>query len=518
MSMPRWLPVGALTAGALMTLWLLVEPRTPDMAAQVYRVELFQRAGFTLWDERWYAGHHIPGYSLLYPALGSVVGMNLLAVLCVLASSLIFQRIAYIAYGPSARFGIVWFAVAASCDVWVGRLTFALGVTLALAAVYALLTDRGWIAALLAGLSAAASPLVGVFLILAALSNAFSARRMGARKALIMPVAIVVLALALLFPEGGFEPYPMLSFLATVVVTLAFMWGLPTSQPTLRLAAVVYLFACAASLLVHTPMGSNIERYGVLLAGPLLACSLTPARVTLKTGLVFCVIALWTVWGPVREIAAVAGSNATRASYYLPIRRFLERHAAQAVRIEVPFTRSHWEAALLAPYVSLARGWERQLDKRYDQAIEAAQLSPAIYEQWLQRNAVSYVALPDVTIDGSSRGEAALITAGTPYLHEVLHTVHWRLFAVAKPTPLASPPAAVKQMGEDAFTLRFARPGTSLVRVRYTRYLTGRGVCVRRGQEGWTTVSSTRAGVITIAARFSLGRALGLSSRCSDGS
>ncbi len=36
------------------------------------------------------------------------------------------------------------------------------------------------------------------------------------------------------------------------------------------------------------------------------------------------------------------------------------------MRVEVPLTRSHWEAALMAPTVSLARGWEKQLDERYD--------------------------------------------------------------------------------------------------------------------------------------------------------
>ena len=36
------------------------------------------------------------------------------------------------------------------------------------------------------------------------------------------------------------------------------------------------------------------------------------------------------------------------------------------MRVEVPLTRSHWEAALMAPTVSLARGWEKQLEERYD--------------------------------------------------------------------------------------------------------------------------------------------------------
>ena len=34
----------------LAALWLLLAPPTPDLAAQVYRSNMFGRVGFTLWD------------------------------------------------------------------------------------------------------------------------------------------------------------------------------------------------------------------------------------------------------------------------------------------------------------------------------------------------------------------------------------------------------------------------------------------------------------------------------------
>ena len=40
-----YVPVAALLAGGLLIAWLLVDPRTPDLAAQVYRLGLFERAG-----------------------------------------------------------------------------------------------------------------------------------------------------------------------------------------------------------------------------------------------------------------------------------------------------------------------------------------------------------------------------------------------------------------------------------------------------------------------------------------
>ena len=121
-----------------MAVWLLVDPRTPDLAAQVYRVGLFEHAGFAVWDEHWYAGHALPGYSLLFPPLAALLGLRVLAALSVLVSAALFERLVLGVYGPAARWGAVWFAVAAVGDIWLGRLTFALGVTFAVAAVLAL--------------------------------------------------------------------------------------------------------------------------------------------------------------------------------------------------------------------------------------------------------------------------------------------------------------------------------------------------------------------------------------------
>ncbi len=69
---------------------------------------------------------------------------------------------------------------------------------------------------------------------------------------------------------------PATSFAATAIVVCLFLWALPRGERNrvLRVGAVVYLLACLLCVVVRTPMGSNIERYGVLLAGPLLLCGL----------------------------------------------------------------------------------------------------------------------------------------------------------------------------------------------------------------------------------------------------
>jgi hypothetical protein len=519
---------GPALAGVLTVLWLLVYPHTPDLAAQVYRVGLFEKLGFIVWDEHWYAGHHMPGYSLLFPPFGTLLGVRAAGALCAIASTILFGALTERDFGRGAHWGTAAFAVAAVGDVWLGRLAFALGVTLALASGLSLRRGHTAAAVGLAALSAAASPVAGLLLGLAGLSVSLHKRAPRAVLALGLPAAAVVLPLALLFPEGGHEPFPIISFGVTVIVTVAFLLALPRDAGLLRTGGLLYLAACLVCLAIRTPVGSNIERYGVLLAGPLLLCAsfgipggapairrgLTPAA-----GAALALIGLWVLWGPVRETEAVAGSPATEASFYVPLIRFLDSRPGGPFRVEVPLTRTHWEAALLAPSVSLARGWEKQLDTRYDGVLLRRGLTPQSYRAWLGREGVTFVALPDVQPDPSSAAEGRLIRGGLPYLRPVFSEAGWRVFRVEGGTPVASGPGRLTELGHDTFTLQADRPGRFLVRVHFTRYwtLTAGAACVERGPEGFTDVIARRAGEIRVAARFSLGLAFGAGGTCRAG-
>jgi hypothetical protein len=544
-----------LLACLLVGAWLLVDPRSPDLAAQSYRETLFARYGFTLWDDNWYGGHHLPGYSLTFGWMALALGMRVVGALAVLVSTVAFERIATSVYGARARWGAACFAIAAAADVWIGRLTFALGVSFAMLAVLAALRRRPWLATLLAAACAASSPVAGLLLALAAVSWALvagaahaertlgeprglvavracgrarafvlatlAALRSPAALALVSPVVLVVLPLQALFPEGGWEPFALSSIAANVAVVLAFLYALPACERLLRAGGLVYLAAVLASI-VPAPMGSNIDRYAVLLAGPLLVCALardglrSNGRPLALTAAAVAGTMIWAGWGPVRESAGVSGDPSTSPAYYVPLERFLDAHGGGLVRVEVPFTHSHWEAALLAPDHPLARGWERQLDTRYDSLFFGGTLTPARYARWLREDAVGYVALPDVRLDGSSDQEAALIRHRQPFLREVLHTRHWRVFAVLGSAPMASAPARLIALGHGSFALRFARAGRSLVRLRYTRYwaASGTGACVGEGPGGWTSVLANGAGVVRVKTSFSLGRALGDASGC----
>jgi hypothetical protein len=514
-------------AAALLVAWLIVDPRTPDLAGQTYRVSLFKELGAAVWDEHWYAGHNLPGYSLLFPPLAALIGLKLTACLSALASAAMFQRLTLAVYGPSARWGAALFALAAAGDVWIGRLAFALGVSFAIAAALAFVRGHARLAALLAALCAAASPVAGILLALAGVTHAVVLRRPHSALALAAPPVALAGALAALFPEGGTEPYPFLPLLGTLLVVGAFLIALPKAQPLLRTGALLYLLACLLCAAIPTPMGSNIERYAVLLAGPLLLCawagareqpiaSRGPRRATAALAAALGIWAAWVVWGPVRETRAVSGSEATSAAYYAPVERFLARQAGGPVRVEVPLTRSHWEAALLAPKVSLARGWEKQLDERYDHVLLAPGLTASSYWRWLRENAVAYVALPDTPLDPSSAQEGRLIRAVLPYLREVFASSHWHIYTVNDAVPLLSGPGRLSSLGHDSITLHAYAAGRFLLRVRFSRYLTlvrGSG-CVARAAGGWTSVSVRAPGTAVVQAHFSLTRALGLGAAC----
>ncbi|HEV3284962.1 MAG TPA: N,N-dimethylformamidase beta subunit family domain-containing protein [Solirubrobacteraceae bacterium] len=508
-------PLPLAVAAVLLLAWLLANPRTPDLAAQVYRVDQFGSSGFAVFDANWYAGHHLPGYSLLVPALGSLLGVRLLAVLAVLASTAIFVRLAVGVWGRDARWGAALFAVAAVGDVWIGRVAFAVGVTFALGAAFALARGHRLPAAVLAAVCAAASPVAGALLALGALSVAVARRGPATLAVLAAPAAAVVIALALLFPEGGFEPYPLRSFLATLVVIGAFLCALPPGQRLLRLGAVVYLVACVLSLVVHTPMGSNIERYAVLLAGPLLLCA-RRGRLTPVASAALGVIVVFVLWGPVRETSAVAGDESTSAAYYQPVKRFLASRSSGPVRVEVPLTRSHWEAALLAPSVPLARGWEKQLETRYDRVLLTPGLTPATYSSWLHAQAVAYVALPDTKLDPSSAQEGEVILRSRGFLRLVFTSAHWRIYAVRSATPLATGPGRLTAAGHETFALLASAAGTFTVRIHHTRYwsVTRGNACVASAPDGWTSVRVYSPGRVEVAARFSLSRALAAGGHC----
>ncbi len=164
---------------------MLLAPNSSDLAAAGYRSELFSRDGFTLWDNGWYGGHHLLAYSLLAPALGSLLGTQPLGALATVLAVVLFGALIDGRFSPRAtRAATVWFALGASISLLANRIPFELGVAVGLASLLAAQRARGRrlpgvLALALAVLSALASPVAGAFVGLAAL--AWALERVTAR-------------------------------------------------------------------------------------------------------------------------------------------------------------------------------------------------------------------------------------------------------------------------------------------------------------------------------------------------
>ena len=509
-----------LIAALFGAIYLVLQPSSADHAAQVFRSGLFESEGLSAWNNLWFGGHHLPGYSLLFPPLGALIGPREAGVLAIVAAALLFAGIAYRRWGERARFGVIWFAAGSSISLFTGRLAFSLGIAIALAAVFA--AQRGWRPAAigLAVLCPLASPVAGLFLACGAAAQAVAERRRaGVEIAAAALVTVVVVAMA--FPEGGSEPFVFSSFQPAVLIALAVFLAIPREERLLRYGVAAYGVALAAAFLIDSPMGGNATRMGSLFLGPALAFGLWRrerfALVLLAPFLIY-----WQ-WSPVvRDLETVHAQPSVQADYYAPVHDFL-RGATRGdqFRVEVLPAAHHWEAAYVPRGIYIARGWERQLDRKLNSLFyeeENGPLTAMEYRTWLDDLGVGFVAVPGTTLDYAAEAEARLIARGLPYLDLAFESEDWTVYRVRDPEPLAVGAGDLVKLTPEGFVVQADGPGSILVRVRWTPYWSvdeGTG-CVEESPGGFTRVTVSEPGRLRIGVDFAPFRAISGGIRCAD--
>ena len=524
---PDWLPAVALSS--LLALAMLAwNPQVGDLAAQVFRTELFQQAGLSIWNGSWYGGHYTLTYSFLFPPLASLLTPQLVGTLSVVSSSYFFDRLVRDRWGERARLATLWFAAGVVTLLADGQLTFALGVAFGLAALRCLQLGRDKLALVAAAGCALSSPVAAAFLAGVALAGVLADKPWrGARRQLnrvavwIAGVALtLVVAPNLAFPESGQFPFAFSSFIAIPLWCGSALYvtrGLRGEERQLRFVIAAYLAISILIWLVPNPMGGNAVRLGALFGGPVLAAVVLARRPRASAWFLALFMAgglYWQVTASVSQIARSVGDPSTSRAYFEPAARWLHAHGGASVRVEVPPTANHWESAYLATQFELARGWLRQLDTTRDDIFygDEDRLTAESYRRWLHRNAISFVALPDAPLDYSSVAERRIILSAPPYLDLRWSSPHWRIYAVKDPEPLVEPIGAAAAhtlwVGRQGFGLEVTRPGDFLVRVNFTPYWSiarGSGCLLRHGD--WTIARAAHPGVLRVAADFSLGRA-----------
>jgi hypothetical protein len=522
--LPSWLSVVALSAafaGAL-AVW---DPHVRDLAAQTFRLELFERSGFSLWNSSWFGGHYLPTYSVLFPPLAALLGAQLVGATSVVFSAYLFDRLVCERWGERARPATLWYGVGAVTMLASGRLSFALGVACGLAAVRALQVRKpllAWVAALACALS---NPVAAVFLAgvigagAAAAVSGGRLRRLAGLAELAPAAAILALigALYVAFPGAGREPFVFSAYVAVPLWCLAALYVMHRVQgeQDLRIAVIGYLVATTLLWVVPNAVGGNATRLGALFGGPVLAAVLLSRRPRIPVLALVLVIAgsaYWQVEAAVRDVVQSSGDPATSRSFYLPLTNWLHAHGGTRARLEIPPTFNHWESAYLAPDFQLARGWLRQLDRTRNQIFYEKHLTHDAYRAWLYRNGVRYVALPDSRFDYSGKDEARLIDTDPSYLRLRANLPDWRVYEVRGVPPLVAArddaKAHLVALDPQSFTLRTSGAGRFVVRVRWTPYwkLSAGSGCIGRDGD-WTLVRADAPGRVRATIAFSPGRA-----------
>ncbi len=513
--------VPTLVAAAFAAAYMIISPPSLDLAAHLFRAQLFRMEGFGIWNNLWYSGHDIVGYSVLFPAVSAWLTPQLAGALAATGTAALFEILARKHFGPAAWVGAAVFGAATATDLYTGRLAFAFGALPALAAIVALDYHRNKLACGLAVLSALCSPVAALFAALAAAGYAVGGYLGSRRLKAALPGAAVAVAavapvglIAIAFPEGGTEPFGFPTMFPVLVVAVIALLVIPKDLITLRAGVAVYALAVLAVYLVPSPIGSNIARLGTFLALPLATLLWWPRRTALL--LIALLGLVYLEWAaPVRDLTSASNDQSTSTGYYRPLVAFLSEQTGPPFRTEIPFTRFHWEAYVVARHFPLARGWERQLDIKDNSIFYSGHLTPASYERWLHENAVRFVAASDAQLDYSAKAEMALIDRGLPYLHEVMHSRHWRVYEVADATPIVQGPATLRTLGPDSLTITAHRAGSLLVHVRFTPYwaLSGGAGCVApEGQ--YTRVTLRAPGTVRLVTQFALDRIGAQSPRC----
>src|SRR5438067_6129329 len=158
--------LAAALAAALAALLLWIGPPGVDWAAHSYQRTFLLEHGFAIWNNFWYAGRTtFVTYSVLYYPLAALLGIRLLAVASVAVGVFAFSSLLMRQWGPRSRLASRTFAVLWASVVAAAAFPFALSISFALLALWALQAQRRGRFAACAVLTLAASPLGFAFLV-----------------------------------------------------------------------------------------------------------------------------------------------------------------------------------------------------------------------------------------------------------------------------------------------------------------------------------------------------------------
>ena len=495
-----------------------------DIAAQDQWAEFARLHPGSAYNFAWYGGMHPVSYSVISPYLMAVIGVRTTLLLSSIAAATLTALL--LVQLPAVKHPM-WPSLAAAVamlgNAISGRVTFALGIMFALAALGAVVAwpaswqvgerrrrlIQGVVAVVMATLATFGSPVAGFFLGLVA-AALWLYRRRSAAYVLGIPPVLVVLISAVFFPFGGKQPMHWYSTIVPILIPL-FVWLVsPAAWRVLRLTCLIAIVAVLFAWLVPSPIGTNVVRLALIFGATALLVPLCegvdrnpfaflsklwPRGFGWLPRRFFIVCALLTslIWqGGVagRDVVGERPNAAWQYDINALLHQFAIRHANLG-RVEVVPSRSHRESSALAPYANLARGWNRQADLERNPLFydPNTPLTADAYRAWLDRWAVRYVVLPPGEPDGAAKAEAALVSSDPSFLKLVWSNQDWRLYQVVDPTPLAAAPATITSFTATEIVVTVPRKANVLLRVPASPWLSvvdpqGHAVPVPKAPDG----------------------------------
>jgi hypothetical protein len=306
-----------------------------------------------------------------------------------------------------------------------------------------------------------------------------------------------------------------------------------------RVGALLYAAGAGLTLLVDTPLGSNVERLALIFGSVVFLAALCargdlpwprlgsrpriPHMPLLRAGalvVAFLIAGYWTVSSDIIGIP-MPSSREQGAGLVAELQSL---HVdATGMRVEAIPMLNHWESWGLVGVAQLARGWNRQADVQRNALFYTGGLTATAYYDWLRTWSVGYVAVPALSageLDYSARAEAAVVASNPAWLRPVWQDSSWRLLKFTDAVALASPPATVVATDAAQVVLDVAAsapsssatssPPTTIVTVRiqwspWLRVDGPTGACLAKDGD-WTRLVVTAPGRYIIGSDYELPR------------
>lgn len=458
--------------------FLIIRPGVSDLWAARARANAAGHGVWSYWFA-WFSGGSTPAsYSILSPYLTHLITPELALALAAVVSVILTVVLVRGTYHPRAAAAVA--AVGICVNMWQGRVPFVISMAFAIGSLIAIRGRRVVIATVLAVFSLVFSPVSAAFLGLALV--ALVVVKQVDRHTFALPaVALIVGAglIGLIYGAPGPEPITfgmMCGMIGALVACL-----LPRPSKSMRVVLVLAIVVTIVIFLIPNGMGSNFSRF-VWYCIPVGVVARTQGRNLLLALVVIPIVIVGGV-GMVSDLRQ-ATLPSSSVNYYTALKTELTAITNTPgnldlanYRVEVVDDGTHTGDYALLNNVQLARGWETQSDQLLNKPVHETgddMLVSSIYQSWLARNAVGYVALnrnpPKVT------PEVSLVSSGPDFLRQVWQNPDWTLYQVAHAQPIADAPAKIVGFTQNSLNIDVACVCTIVVRAYWNSTLAARNI------------------------------------------